>query len=118
MKQTLEDFLKGKTLPCTITCDEWVNIKWVEFYFCNLKNHYYGLDDNGVLYGSLPDNENTWRLYTPPKPKVKRAPYMVYNGGCSPCLTNVYYKDDKEFKADYGNLRFERMTEFEREFEE
>src|SRR5574338_716543 len=97
----------------------WLPDQWFQpFYKCR----------NGFWHGLIQNNANDfyegrgeWKLYTEPKPKVKRAQYLYQLRGGKPRKTTRYYKDDSEFidcGGFYDLLLCERVIETEREFDE
>jgi len=69
------------------------------------------------------DSRTSWQIYTEPKPKVKRAQYLVEVDYSVPLITPQFYENDAEamdahFVPDGSECRVTRLTETEREFEE
>jgi hypothetical protein len=56
--------------------------------------------------------------WTEPKPKVKRAQYLVVPHADQPYITGRMYKDEEEARASHGKGKYTRLIETEREFDE
>jgi hypothetical protein len=86
-------------------------------YFLSILGNWHGIHQDGAA-DSFYGEGDYWQLYTEPKPKVKRAQYMIFYGA-NPLQTPNYFRDDEEVWSDYPSVkRIERLPETEREFDE
>lgn len=76
----------------------------------------YFADRMGVTWADLTADD--WEVQEEPKPKVKRAQYLVIPlGDDAPFQTTDFYKDDIEARLLNEDWEIIRLTETEREFE-
>lgn len=97
---------------------------WLRPYFhCELNKCWYGRNEVGnamVVCDSLSPN---FQLYEEPKPKVKRAQYLIVEGEGryhNPYTTADWYKDEDDARLGtsvFGHGQFIRLTETERDFD-
>lgn len=78
---------------------DWGNMRFIPMYV-----------HQGCIYGHFHDGSCArysekgcpeWQLYTEPKSKVMRAPYLVEGISARPELTYSLYKDDADFLEQY-----------------
>jgi hypothetical protein len=90
-------------------------------YFRSIYDTWHGLrdDETNDYYDA---NYDCWELYTEPKPKVRRAQYLMQNliADRRPFQTYEFFRDDAEAAAAFGSLVMVigRVVETEREFDE
>ena len=89
-------------------------------YFVSWEGNWYGLDPDGNanFWGR---HIHCWRLHVPPKPKVRRAQYMIVQKGEPPFISISFFKDDADFRKHITFLpgsEITRLPETEREFSE
>jgi len=91
---------------------------WFRPYF-KANGRWHGVDDSGSYWWSGLDDD-TFELYTEPKPKVKRAQYLLAYPGVNPFITDQLYIDEKQVRDQMAKnlIICERLTETEREFDE
>lgn len=98
---------------------DWRPEAWFRPYFKS--RWWYGLNQDGTQR-SFTAVEEDFELYTEPKPKVKRAQYLVHIKGYDPYITDILHTDEKSVQL--RNLTVnpfilcERLMETEREFDE
>lgn len=99
----------------------WGNGWWFRPYFRTRTGDWYGIDraiEEDAYHGSA----DGFELYTEPKPKVKRAQYLVHIKGYDPYITDTLHANEKsvQLRNLTGNpfVICERLTETEREFDE
>lgn len=82
---------------------------------------WHGLDACGNPTAFL-DSCTSWKIYTEPKPKVKRAQYLLmFLDDPRPFVTGRLFVDDKDVCDAYDIKKYrvlERLLETEREFDE
>lgn len=72
--QTLENFLKDKTLPCKVTHEAYLETYFVEIHFKDMFNHFHGLSQTNEYFSYGKDYKRDWQVWQEPKKKV--AYYM------------------------------------------
>ena len=87
-------------------------------YFQNVYGRWHGLREDGTNEDYAANN-NLWEIYTEPKPKVKRAQYIINRSHHLPFVSPILFKDEVEARKLYPDaVTVERMSETEREFDE
>src|SRR5574338_410160 len=77
----------------------WGNGWWFRPYFRTRTGDWYGIDraiEKDAYHGSA----DGFELYTEPKPKVKRAQYLLAYRGMNPFITDQLYIDEKRVRDE------------------
>lgn len=97
--QTLEDFLKDKTLPIKVRGSHWPAHEWFDIHYAHAEN-YYGHDYNSAaLWLNKTTDASRWFIYQPPKETVKKWLWAVGKGHR---CTGYLYTEEKA-NQDYIN---------------
>ena len=89
-------------------------------HFQSICTLWHGINESGD-YERYDEDLRDWQLYTEPKPKVKRAQYIVISDFYGlPHRTTGFFKDDDEARENCPGTKkkVERLPETEREFDE
>lgn len=89
---------------------EWPSEGWFRPYFKDNSNDWVGQYESGITL--IVKGNRILQIYTEPKPKVKRAQYLVFETERKPYLTHFYYKDDEEILTDFSgrnNIKVKRL---------
>lgn len=98
---------------------DWRPEAWFRPYFKSQYGCWYGLNQDGTQRSFTPVEED-FELYTEPKPKVKRAQYLLAYPGVNPFITDQLYIDEKQVRDQMAKnlIICERLIETERDFDE
>jgi hypothetical protein len=93
-------------------------IRFRPFFLSSISGYWFGrADDGGAVQHN--GNDTQWKLYTEPKPKVKRAQYLVkYESSSVPFISDCLWESEEEARIVYPAAKLTRLPETEREFDE
>lgn len=107
-------------VPGDIRITRWGHAFWYQPVY-QIDGNWYGPTQQNpceAYPNSDQPNGGGWHLYPEPRPKVKRAQYLIEEKGKYPALSTMLFSDLKEAEFCYGGVTLTRLMETEREFDE